>query len=207
MGASYLNKYFGEEMWKLGIDFVRRIDANKGRTIIRMIRQGINSPLTSSAGRLFDAVSALAGVRDEVHYEGQAAIELEMASGEDASSYPFDIREDGEVCIVSLEPLVRAIVSDLANGRDAGTIGARFHNTLSDVVLELCRRIRDATALDRVVLSGGVFQNTRLLERTSDLLERKGFSVFTHHRVPPNDGGIALGQALIANAAMKKPKS
>ncbi len=207
MGASYLNKYFGEEMWKLGIDFVRRIDANKGRTIIRMIRQGINSPLTSSAGRLFDAVSALAGVRDEVHYEGQAAIELEMASGEDASSYPFDIREDGEVGIVSLEPLVRAIVFDLANGRDAGTIGARFHNTLSDVVLELCRRIRDATALDRVVLSGGVFQNTRLLERTSDLLERKGFSVFTHHRVPPNDGGIALGQALIANAAMKKPKS
>ncbi len=206
MGVSCLSKFFGEAMWDLDIDFVRRIDANKARTIARMIHQKINSPLTSSAGRLFDAVSALAGVRDEVHYEGQAAIELEMAAGREDGSYPFDIQESGDAHIVQLEPLIRALVSDLSRGLGAAAVAARFHNTMSDVVLAMSRRLRDATGIERIALSGGVFQNIRFLERTTDLLERGGFTVFTHHRVPPNDGGIALGQALVASAMRKKAR-
>jgi hydrogenase maturation protein HypF len=203
MGASYLNRVFGENMHELGIPFVRQLDRNRWTMVKRMIENGINSPMTSSAGRFFDAVSALLGVRNEVYYEGQAAIELEMLAGADDGVYSFDLQNTGDTQVILAEPLIRAIVSDLESGTPPAAAAARFHNTMSEIILAVCLRIRKTTGLDRVALSGGVFQNMRLLDRTFDLLERNGFKVFTHHRVPTNDGGIALGQAIIASASLR----
>jgi hydrogenase maturation protein HypF len=144
--------------------------------VVRLARGGFASPLTTSAGRLFDAVAALCGVRPEVNYEGQAAIELEAAC---------DAR-----------PAVRAIVEELAAGVSLATIAARFHNTLANATAEACALLADGT----VVLSGGVFQNRRLLEGTAGRLAAAGLRVLTPERLPPGDGGISYGQAAVAAA-------
>ncbi|MBI5575770.1 MAG: carbamoyltransferase HypF [Deltaproteobacteria bacterium] len=200
IAAALLDGIYGDGMFDLGIDFVKDIDRGKWAVIRKMIERGLNSPLTSSAGRLFDAVSALLGIRKEIHYEGQAAIELEMAALEDAGSYPFRLRGEGDGYAIVLEPLIREMIADLQKGTACGILSARFHNTMTEIVLHVCRKIREESGLDRVALSGGVFQNTLLLERAHDLLRKDGLSVFIHHRVPPNDGGIALGQSIIAEA-------
>jgi hydrogenase maturation protein HypF len=169
-----------------------------------MIDKGINSPMTSSSGRLFDAVSALAGIRKEIYYEGQAAIELEMAAGEEANGYPFDLEEIDGNTLVLIEPIFRGIVSDLELGLGAGSISCKFHNTIAKIILTMCLKIRKSSGLERVALSGGVFQNSLLLENTYAFLKQNNFKVFTQHRVPPNDGGIALGQVVIANEQIKR---
>ena len=157
-------------------------------------------------GRLFDAVAALAGVRQSVNYEGQAAIELEaLADGTDAVGYPFEIigraqGDTGSPYVVSSAPLIRAAVADVRSGLSAVSISARFHNGLAAMVRDVCEEIRDARSLSEVALSGGVFQNVTLLRRTLDLLRAAGFTVYTHHLVPPNDGGLSLGQAAVAIA-------
>lgn len=204
MAAALLHKEYGEEMQDLDLEFVRDLDRSKWANIRKMIEKGLNTPMTSSAGRLFDAVSGLLGIRKEVFYEGQAAIELEMAAERSEESYPFRTRENGSGSVVLLGPMVRGMVSDLSSGVPAGIIAGKFHNTMSEMILHVCLSIRKASGLDRVVLSGGVFQNTLLLERTYDLIAEKGFKPYIHHRVPPNDGGIALGQALIAEARHRK---
>ncbi|MBI5199354.1 MAG: carbamoyltransferase HypF, partial [Nitrospirae bacterium] len=183
------------------------LDRDKFKILRKMIDKKINSPLTSSAGRLFDAVSALLGVRKEVYYEGQAAIELEMkANPEEAGMYQFSLREyEGKTEIV-MGPVIKGIVSDIAGGAGVDIISARFHNTIAHIVLNVCLRIRELRGINCVVLSGGVFQNALFLDRTFALLNASGFRVYTHHRVPPNDGGIALGQAIIANEWIKKGK-
>jgi hydrogenase maturation protein HypF len=156
------------------------------------------SPLTSSAGRLFDAVAALLGVRDRVNYEGQAAIELEqLADLAERGRYVATV-EDGVVHGVDL---VRAVVDDLRAGVAPPVIAARFHNGVAGSVVTVCESVRGSTGLDTVALSGGVFQNLLLLERTVDGLTARRFTVLTHHRVPPNDGGISLGQAVVAASA------
>jgi hydrogenase maturation protein HypF len=204
IAASYLYKVFGDQMLRLGIDFVQRLDQHKWTTIRKMIDQGINTPQTSSAGRLFDAVSALIGIRQQAYYEGQAAIELEAAAGEADGAYAFEIAESENGLSILLAPMIRGIVEDLSSGTAVSALSARFHNTIADIILDVCLKIRKSHGLNRVVLSGGVFQNVRLLDRTFDLLSGNDFAVYTHHRVPTNDGGIALGQALIANAQIKK---
>ncbi len=207
MAATFLDKVYGDGMLDLNIDFIRDLDRAKWANIRKMIERGLNSPMTSSAGRLFDAVSALLGIRKEVYYEGQAAIELEMAAVHAEGSYPFGQKETGGTSVILLEPMIREMVSDLLGGIEVGVISARFHNTISDIILSVCLETRKACGLDRVVLSGGVFQNTLLLETTHDLLIKNGFKVYIHHRVPPNDGGIALGQAIIANARIGLSKA
>jgi hydrogenase maturation protein HypF len=204
MAASYLHKTYKDSMFELDIDFVKNLDRNKWATIKKMIDKGINSPMTSSSGRLFDAVSAMLGVRKEIYYEGQAAIELEMAAGNEEGSYPFETRDLGDKTEIVLEPIIKGIVSDLEQGVGVQTISSRFHNTMAASIIGMCVKIRQTTGLDRVVLSGGVFQNNLLLERTFDLLDKNDFKVYTQHRVPPNDGGIALGQAIIANELIKE---
>jgi hydrogenase maturation protein HypF len=174
--------------------------------IKRQIERRINSPLTSSMGRLFDAVSALIGIRGEIDYEGQAAVELEMAAYKEdyvdsEGSYPYRLVEDQKARIVELGPLLSAIVDDLRQGSSQGTISARFHNTVARLVNEMCHLIADRTGVRQVALSGGVFQNRLLVRKMVNLLENGGFEVFTHKQVPCNDGGIALGQAVIANFA------
>jgi hydrogenase maturation protein HypF len=166
--------------------------------------QQIQTVETSSCGRLFDAVAALAGLATEVTFEGQAAIALEMAAvaGID-ERYGFEI-EAGEPAVLDMRPAMVAVVKDLARGRRIGEISACFHNTLSAAIVEVCSRIQKTYALNRVCLSGGTFQNVYLLERTVVELRRRGFEVFLHATVPANDGGIALGQAVIANEILRK---
>jgi hydrogenase maturation protein HypF len=169
--------------------------------VASLARKGLNSPLTSSAGRLFDAVAALLGVRDSVNYEGQAAIELEqIADTREAGDYRAEIT-DGEPMVVDGRGLVLAAAIDLRAGVPVPVIAARFHNGVAGIVTRTCRRLRAVTGVGTVALSGGVFQNLLLLERTVDALKSDGFTVLTHSRVPANDGGISLGQAVIAGRA------
>ncbi len=166
--------------------------------VVALAQRGVNAPLTSSVGRLFDAVASLLGVRDDIDYEGQAAIELEQLSERDhRDSYPTEL-SDGAVLIWSSAAIVREVLSDAARGVPLARIGARFHNTLAEGTAQTCEAIRQRSGLDTVALSGGVFQNVLLLRRTVDALRERGFRVLTHQHVPPNDGGISLGQAVIA---------
>jgi hydrogenase maturation protein HypF len=183
--------------------------------IKRQIERNVNSPLTSSMGRLFDAISALLGIRGETDYEGQAAVELEMAayssvlargvSGEAMSaaqeSYPYRMVEDNGVRIVRLKDLLSALLEDLRHGVSRGRTSVKFHNTVARMINEMCRLLADETGITRVTLSGGVFQNRLLLRKATSLLEDSGLQVFTHRQVPCNDGGVSLGQAVIANLA------
>jgi hydrogenase maturation protein HypF len=162
--------------------------------VIKMARSRLNSPLTSSAGRLFDAVAALLGVRDSVNYEGQAAVELEqLADPEERGIYPVGINRNQ----VSTVDLIRAVAEDQRSHTHQKIIAARFHNSIADVIARLCDQLRIA---ETVALSGGVFQNALLLDRTMEALNNKGFRVLTHSRVPVNDGGISLGQVAVAAA-------
>lgn len=171
------------------------------RTAIRaQLDHAINAPLTSSMGRLFDAAAALAGVRQQVNYEAQAAIEFEvLADTQEGGAYRFDV-SDGQV---DPKAAVEALVADVLAGLPVSRISARFHNGLAQMVRELCDRLRSETNVSQVVLSGGVWQNMTLLEKTVPLLEKDGFNVLVHRQVPANDGGLALGQAAIAAWKMK----
>lgn len=172
--------------------------------LARQVGGALNSPNTSSAGRLFDAVSSLAGVCQTVNYEGQAAIELEMvADTSDKSAYAMPLLGSAESFVVDWTDLIREVVEDARVGTPAGTMSARFHNGLASAVVNACRLIGNASGLKRVVLSGGVFQNQLLLARVADDLTGSGFAVYTQHQVPCNDGGISLGQAAVASARLR----
>ena len=204
MALSYLCLTYGKDLPPLPI--LSGKPSQELRLLQQMIERGLNSPLTSSCGRLFDAIAALIGLRDKVSYEGQAALELEMAITPDSGVYPISLQNEGGLLIADPRPLIRAVVNDLQRGANPGIISARFHNGLSHLVINVCGHLRQDTQLNTVALSGGVFQNCYLTERCVRLLEEKGFEVLTHSLVPPNDGGLALGQAVIAGRkATKKP--
>jgi len=173
------------------------------RVVRRMIAGGINTVPTSSCGRLFDAVASLIGLRHEVNFEGQAAIELESIAEEGcAGRYPYGI-DGGSPWQIDFRPAIESIVREVSAGVPRGRMAAKFHNTLADATVEVCRRIGAESKLRRVCLSGGTFQNVRLLGATVAGLRARGFEVFLHAQVPPNDGGIALGQAAIAAHSMR----
>jgi hydrogenase maturation protein HypF len=180
------------------------VDRNRDRweQVVALGRSGMAAPVTSSAGRLFDAVAAILGVRDTVNYEGQAAVELEqLADPGESAAYPARVAEaDDEPLRLGGADLVRAVVDDLSAGVAPALIAARFHNGLAAATVAACDTLREQTGLGTVALSGGVFQNMLLLERTVADLEARRFRVLTHSRVPPNDAGISLGQAAIAGA-------
>ncbi len=202
MAVSYLAHHFGQGFLGLDIPFVRQLDKPKTNLILRMIEQKINTPLSSSCGRLFDAVAALVGVRQKVNYEAQAAIELEMAmspsGGQEA--YSFDIMPDGDSWVIGTRPLFAAIIADLTNKTSVGDISRRFHNALVQVFVRVAELIRRKTDLSGVCLSGGTFNNIYLAQQLESRLCQAGFEVFTHHEVPAGDGGLSLGQAVIAAA-------
>jgi hydrogenase maturation protein HypF len=183
-----------------------RVPAAARRTVRQMLDRRFQTPLTSSVGRLFDAVAALAGVRDRVSYEGQAAVELEwLAAGAAADAgYPFDMTalpgddHSQVVLVVDTRPLIRAIVRDVRQGSCAALIARRFHSTMVNLITVVCGRLREATGLEAVVLSGGVFLNALLTREASSRLRQQGFRVYRHRTVPPNDGGLSLGQLAIA---------
>jgi hydrogenase maturation protein HypF len=199
MALVHLMEAFGSGAAGLGIDFTRRMDPKKWEILRRMTERKVNTPLTSSMGRLFDAVASLCSVRDEVRYEGQAAIELEMiANRELPASYSFLIDETRYPMVIDPAGIIRGVVHDLSSGVSPSRISAGFHKTVAELIVKTCSRIRELEKIDRVVLSGGVFQNMLLLALAFDGLNRAGFEVILHHLVPANDGGISLGQAIIA---------
>jgi hydrogenase maturation protein HypF len=174
----------------------------EARTVAIMLSRQFNTPQTSSAGRLFDAVAALAGVRDRVTYEGQAAIELEWLASETAlnGTYPFVLnppRDADSPWIVDTRPSIRAIVSDVTNEVGAAVVAQRFHSTLVEMIAEVCDRLRDESRVATVVLSGGVFLNALLTHEVTARLATDGFRTYRHHLVPPNDGGLSLGQLAV----------
>ncbi|MGD0437383.1 MAG: carbamoyltransferase HypF [Bryobacteraceae bacterium] len=202
LALSYLLDTFGAQAGSLDFPLWRRVPSKKVAAVRSMIERGINTVQTSACGRLFDAVASLVGLRDEVNFEAQAAIELEMSAlpGVDAL-YPFEIGA-GDPWEIDFRPGIESIVSDVLAAKSTGWIAAAFHNTIAAIVVEICGRLRTAEGINRVCLSGGTFQNMYLLERSVSGLRARGFEVFLHARVPPNDGGISLGQAVIANRAL-----
>jgi len=179
------------------------------RIIQQQIDKGINCPQTSAGGRLFDAVSALLGVRERITYEAQAAVELEMAAQSPKPkaqspirSYQFGVEEDGDGMVIRLRSLFDALLADLRDGVAVGEIAYRFHVTVAEMMQEMCERIAQETGLRTVALSGGCFQNRLLLALVVPRLQEAGLRVLLHRQVPCNDGGISLGQAVIAHFAV-----
>ena len=163
--------------------------------IQKQLTSRTNTPLTSSLGRLFDAVAALLGIRQTISYEGQAAIELEaLVDPDETGTYPLEISSENRII---LAPLISKLVADFQGGENLPAISARFHNTLAVLVAELALRARQSHSLDRVALSGGVWQNMSLLTKSIKNLTGAGFKVLTHCQSPPNDGGVSLGQAVV----------
>ncbi|CAN5748993.1 carbamoyltransferase HypF [soil metagenome] len=198
MAAVYLNAAFGPAAAELDVEFVHRT-ASRWGPILKMASTGLNSPLTSSAGRLFDAAAALLGLADSVSYEGQAAIELEqMADPHATRAYPCSL-DGGKI---QGAELTAAVAEDLTAGLPVPEIAAAFHNGLAAVLVAVARQAAEANSLSTVALSGGTFQNRLLADRVELRLRQAGLEVLTHHRVPPNDGGISLGQAVVANARL-----
>ena len=203
--AQLVGLYDLEETLKLPLPVVKGTGERDVRLVARLVERGLNTPLTSSAGRLFDAVAALAGVPGSrrTTYEGQAAIELELAAGSPVDKgYPFRLRSGGNAWIVETQETLAAVVKDLLAGQSAGVVSSRFHRTMAEMVVALCERLREENGTGAAALSGGTFQNLLLLDQVVQLLEEKGFTVYRHRRVPTNDGGLALGQAILADKLM-----
>ncbi len=198
MAAAYLERLYSK-LEELDIPFVESIDLDKWHIIKSAMKAGINSPLCSSMGRLFDAVSALVGLRHEVNYEGQAATELEQIIQENGNSkYYFNIFNQSSVKIIDPDPVINSIVEDIKRNTPSPVISARFHNSVAGMICRMSTILRKECGLSDILLSGGVFQNTSLLARVLSNLKDQGFRVYTHKKLPPNDGGISLGQAFYA---------
>ena len=181
-----------------GLPFLESIDSHAVDIVRKQVQKKLNTPLTSSMGRLFDAVASLIGIRNQVTYEAQAAIEMEVLSKEfigEANAYPFEI-QDG---VMLVGEMFKHIIQDVKSNQAVGLIGARFHRTVCAMAVEVSREVRQKTKINEVALSGGVWQNQALLELTRADLLRENFIVYTHQQTPANDGGLALGQAVIAN--------
>ena len=176
---------------------LRGVDEERCRAVTRMAETGTASPVTTSVGRMFDAVAALCGLRLEVSYEGQAAMELEAAcDSSERGAYPLR----AVAGVLDARETILAIDRDVSRGLATGTIAARFHHALADATASECAQLAADRGLEIVVLSGGAFQNRRLLERTSAALDKAGLRVLVPERLPPNDGGVSFGQAAVAAA-------
>ncbi len=200
MVISYLYDIYGNSLYDVPLPCLGEVSERDRQLFLKMLERGINSPLTSSCGRLFDAVAAMVGVRNSISYEGQAAIELEaLAEGAVTDGvYPFSIVSKAGKLVLDMRLMIQGVVDDLQSGEAHSVIARRFHNTIARATTDTCEKIRAAHGVNRVVLSGGSFQNKLLAEGVYSGLVDREFEVFTHRLVPPNDGGIALGQAVIA---------
>ncbi len=187
--------------WDSSFASVQYCSASEASLLKDQIEKKINISQNSSMGRLFDAVSSLIGIRQEVSYEGQAAIELEaMADPDEDGVYSFTI-QDG---IINVLPIINSIISDLTKNVFPKTISARFHNTIAQLSIESIENVMKEFECDTVALSGGVWQNSLLLTKTIRLLKKNGINFIIHRLLPPNDGCISLGQAVIAGLNYKR---
>jgi hydrogenase maturation protein HypF len=203
MALGYLYSLLGTDFPLDGLPLAK-LNPRETAIIRQQIQKRINCPLTSSAGRLFDAVAALAGLSHEVSYEAEAAVALEMQAPDRfiktrIKTYHYSFEEQNGVTIVKLGDLFSGIVAEVRNKAPVSAISLKLHQTVAQITVEMCRKISRQAGIKQVALSGGVFQNRLLLKLTSDGLKQAGFQVFTHHLVPCNDGGLSLGQAVIAN--------
>jgi hydrogenase maturation protein HypF len=211
MAVSFLFKAYGKDLSGLDIPFLQQMDKAKIAFIVQMIEKKVNSPETSSAGRLFDAVSSMLCIRHTISHESQAAMELEaIAQKNDDVSYPFDIHRkknevDGDQLEIDMIPCIKNIIEDIFNTKSRHDISFKFHKTMVDAFVEVSLKVRNETGISKAVLSGGVFNNDILLRGVILGLEQNNFTVYTHTKVPAGDGGISLGQA-IAAAAMEGEK-
>jgi len=198
MALSYLYKAYGPNLSNL-----TWLDREKFSFLMQVIKKRINSPLTSSMGRLFDAVSSILGICNVARYEAQGAVELEKAISASPNAlklktYNFDIMDSKGTFIIVPNKIIKGIVKDLKNKVPRGIISLKFHNTVCDMIKELSILLRKKYKISKVCLSGGVFQNRYLASHTKPLLEKQGFKVYLHRNVPAHDGNIALGQAVLA---------
>ncbi|HJT57458.1 MAG TPA: carbamoyltransferase HypF [Ktedonobacteraceae bacterium] len=223
MAATYLHQAYGDAFLDLDIPLVHRLNRSTWRTLSQMAARGINSPATSSLGRLFDAVAALVGLpigagvepyAGTLLYEGQAAIELEIAAlasvpkafeNTQQNIYPCTLKKrDAQATLLDVTPMIRAIVSDIQQGKPVSVIVHCFHRTIAELLATTCAGVRAQTGMNIVALSGGVFQNRLLLEQLVIRLENMAFQVYINRCVPPNDGGLSLGQIAVAAARLKQ---
>jgi hydrogenase maturation protein HypF len=203
MAAAYLYALYGEDYLSraqaLGLNFAPL----EARILSRQLAEGLNSPVTTSAGRLFDAVAGALNICRTRTYEGQPAMELEMAADEDEDVfYPATIEVADDVLVLNSPAIFGAAVADYLSGMDPATISGRFHNSLARLLGDACERIRERSGLNLIALSGGVMQNALFFTRLHQKLTEQGFEVLNHSLAPPNDGGIALGQVAVAAARL-----
>ena len=190
-----LFEMFGAKLFDSDNPILFQFSENEINVLKQMLIKGINSPRTSSAGRLFDAVSALIGLRSKINYEGQAAMMLEyLVNQREDGFYKFGLY-DKKPILIDWFPMIKEILKDISDKIKSDIIAAKFHNTLVEIILNIAQKI----GIKKVVLSGGCFQNAVLLENSINKLNDNGFKVYRHQRIPPNDGGISLGQVVIAN--------
>jgi hydrogenase maturation protein HypF len=201
-----------KEPWRMAFSYLYNVYGKKRKIysfarasndiLSQMIDKKINSPLTSSMGRLFDGVSSLIGVCDFASYEGEAAIKLEKIIGGKGQAvkggYEFRYAEEGGMIIINWKPVITGIVKDLKFGVEKSRISLKFHNAVCDMIKDVCISLRKKYKIKKVCLSGGVFQNKYLIQRAKPMLEKEGFNVYGHERIPTHDGGIAIGQAVLA---------
>ncbi len=203
VALSILRETFGDELEELGsLPTLEAFSAEERRLLEEMLERGLRSPRTSSAGRLFDAVASILGVRQVCRFEGQAAMELEFLTDQAAtdSDYPFDLVNGDDGSSLDWAPMIRAIVYDSCGGLASGLIATKFHNTLAEMMVRVAKKCGE----EKLALSGGCFQNRYLTERAVMRLRAEGFRPYWHQRVPPNDGGIALGQVAAVSRARAK---
>jgi hydrogenase maturation protein HypF len=195
VAISWLYKVYGRDLFRLDIPILREIDREKIEMIIKMIDRKINCPLTSGAGRLFDAVASLMGLVHIATFQAEGPMRLESLTNKECTEvYPYSVGKT-----VSFEDTIRSIVADILNNTEKVTIATKLHNTIILIIFDIVSAIRLREGINKVVMSGGVFQNKYLLEGTTELLQKNNFEVYSHASVPTNDGGIALGQLAVAS--------
>jgi hydrogenase maturation protein HypF len=200
--VSFLYKIYGKDFLELDLPFLKDLDKSGLNLIVQAIEKNINCPLSSSAGRLFDAVAALTNICSVSKFHAEAPMRLEAVMNyAEAGTYPFDFGQT-----ISFEDTIREIVEDIKEGVPAADISTKFHNTIINVVFGVASMIRKETGLDKVVLSGGTFQNRYILQNVETLLTLEGFKVYSQANIPSNDGGVALGQIAIAAKRREKGK-
>jgi hydrogenase maturation protein HypF len=203
MAAAHLYDALGPEYRQLDLPCWSAAPAATWRVIDRLIAKP--DVLTSSVGRLFDAVSAICGVSQESTYEGESAMLLEAAANESCGeTYRIDLNTETLPWIVDTRPMMVEIARAIASGASPGRVSRCFHDSLALMIETVCSRLREGCGVDKVCLSGGAFQNFTLLQASANLLRRSGFQVYLHSQVPPNDGGLSLGQAVIAATYLER---
>ena len=203
MAASFLYNVYGNDFLTLQIGLVKKISRKNWDVLKKMIDNRINSPLASSVGRLFDAAASIILVKEKAAFEAELPVELERIARQAYSdSYDFVVESKNGMLVINPSQIIRGIVRDISKKIDKPTISAKFHNSIAGMILEISLKVRKRFGVEKIVLSGGVFQNKFLTARAQEIMRKEGFKIYTHSNVQTNDSGIPVGQIAIANARL-----